>query len=184
MSLLKLFISFLQIGLFSFGGGLASLPLIQAQVVDYHGWITLQEFSDLIVIAEMTPGPIAINAATFIGMQLFGPIGALVATLGALTAPLIIVSTLTWLYFKYKNLRPLQWIFWGLRPAIVAFIASAGLSIFLMAIHESMEMGQLYLLRDFSLIGVGVFFLKRFKLSPIKLIPLIGAFGTVATQLM
>ena len=72
MVLLKLFWSFLQIGLLSFGGGMAALPLIQNQVVDLHGWITLKEYTDLITIAEMTPGPIGINAAAFVGVRIAG----------------------------------------------------------------------------------------------------------------
>ena len=79
---LELFWSFFQIGLFSFGGGYAALPLIQAQVVDVHHWLSLSELTDLVTISQMTPGPIAINAATFVGIQLGGPLGAVVCTLG------------------------------------------------------------------------------------------------------
>ena len=82
MIFLELFLSFLQIGLFSIGGGYAALPLIQNQVVDLKGWLTLEQFADVIAIAEMTPGPIAINAATFVGIQCAGLPGAVVATLG------------------------------------------------------------------------------------------------------
>lgn len=70
MIYLKLFLSFLQIGLFSFGGGYAAMPLIQEQVVTQHGWLTMTEFTDLITISQMTPGPIAINAATFVGSKI------------------------------------------------------------------------------------------------------------------
>ena len=83
MIYLQLFLSFLQIGAFSFGGGYAAMPLIQSQVVDHHGWLTMQEFTDLITISQMTPGPIAVNSATFVGIQIAGPLGALVATLGS-----------------------------------------------------------------------------------------------------
>ena len=72
MIYLKLFLSFLQIGLFSFGGGYAAMPLIQEQVVTQHGWLTMTEFTDLITISQMTPGPIAINAATFVGSKIAG----------------------------------------------------------------------------------------------------------------
>ena len=73
MIYLQLFLSFLQIGAFSFGGGYAAMPLIQSQVVDLHGWLTMQEFTDLITISQMTPGPIAVNSATFVGIQIAGP---------------------------------------------------------------------------------------------------------------
>ena len=76
--------SFIQIGLFSVGGGYASMPLIQAQVVDKYHWLTLTEFADIITISQMTPGPVAINSATFVGMRIGGIGGALVATLGCI----------------------------------------------------------------------------------------------------
>ena len=82
---LELLWSFFQIGLFSVGGGYAAMPLIQAQVVEKHGWLTLAEFADIITIAEMTPGPVAINSATFVGMRIMGITGAIVATLGCIS---------------------------------------------------------------------------------------------------
>ena len=82
MVYLELLWSFFQIGLFSFGGGYAALPLIQTQVVDLHGWLNMTEFVDIITISQMTPGPIAINASTFVGMRIAGVGGAAVATLG------------------------------------------------------------------------------------------------------
>ena len=84
MIYLQLFFSFLQIGLFSFGGGYAAMPLIQGQVVTLHGWLTISEFTDLITISQMTPGPIAVNSATFVGMKIAGIPGAIVATAGCI----------------------------------------------------------------------------------------------------
>ena len=94
MIYLQLFWSFLQIGLFSVGGGYAAMPLIQAQTVQLHGWLTMNEFTDLVTIAEMTPGPIAVNSATFVGIRIAGLPGALVATLGCIFPSLFIVSLL------------------------------------------------------------------------------------------
>ena len=82
MIYLELFLSFLQVGLFSVGGGYAAMPIIQSSVVEKYGWLTMSEFTDLITIAEMTPGPIAINSATFVGVRIAGVAGAVVATLG------------------------------------------------------------------------------------------------------
>ena len=87
---LELLWSFFQIGLFSVGGGYAAMPLIQAQVVEKHGWLTLAEFADIITIAEMTPGPVAINSATFVGMRIMGITGAIVATLGCIFRPALL----------------------------------------------------------------------------------------------
>ena len=84
MITLQLFLSFLQIGLFSFGGGYAAMPLLQEQLVARNGWLSVQEFADLVTIAEMTPGPIAVNAATFVGTKLAGLPGALAATAGVI----------------------------------------------------------------------------------------------------
>ena len=78
MIYLQLFLSFLQVGMFSVGGGYAAMPLIQSQVVEQHGWLTMQEFTDLVTIAEMTPGPITVNSATFVGIRMAGIPGALV----------------------------------------------------------------------------------------------------------
>ena len=100
MILLELFWSFFQVGLFSIGGGYAALPLIQNQIVDINGWLTLGEFADVITISQMTPGPIAINAATFVGLRLGGLPGAIIATFGCVTPSLIIVLILAMIYFK------------------------------------------------------------------------------------
>ncbi len=108
MIYLQLFWSFFQVGLFSIGGGYASMPLIQSQVVNLHHWLTLTEFTDLITISQMTPGPIAINSATFVGIRLAGFAGAIVATIGCILPACIIVSILALLYFKYKNLSVIQ----------------------------------------------------------------------------
>ena len=127
--LLMLFWSFFQVGLFSFGGGMASLPLIQEQVVDTHAWLTLSEFSDLVTIAEMTPGPLAVNAATFVGIRIAGIPGALLATFGCILPACVLVTLLAWVYKRYKQMTLVQGALDGLRPAVVALIAAAGLSI-------------------------------------------------------
>ena len=92
MIYLQLFWSFLQVGLFSIGGGYAAMPLIQNQVVSAHPWLTMNEFTDLITIAEMTPGPIAINSATFVGIRIAGIPGAMIATFGCILPSCVLVS--------------------------------------------------------------------------------------------
>ena len=108
MLLWKLLISFIQIGAFSFGGGYAALPLIQHQVVELHNWLSFNEFSDLITISQMTPGPIAINSATFVGLKIDGLLGAIVATLGCIIPSCIIVSLIAYVYLKYKQMSVIQ----------------------------------------------------------------------------
>ena len=126
---LQLFLSFLQVGLFSIGGGYAAMPLIQSEVVYGHGWLTMSEFTDLITIAEMTPGPIAVNSATFVGIRIAGVPGAIIATFGCILPSCFIVSLLAFIYYKYKNVSALQSVLASLRPAVVALIAAAGFSI-------------------------------------------------------
>lgn len=137
MIYLQLFLSFLQIGLFSFGGGYAAMPLIQGQVVTAHGWLSMSEFTDLITISQMTPGPIAVNSATFVGIKIAGIPGALIATLGCILPSCIIVTVIAKLYLRYRELDMLQGVLNSLRPAVVAMIASAGISILITAFWES-----------------------------------------------
>ena len=108
MIYMQLFFSFLLVGLFSIGGGYAAIPLIQAQVVQAHAWLSMAEFTNLVTIAEMTPGPIAVNAATFVGIRIAGVPGAVVATLGCIFPALILVSVLAYVYRRYKSARPLH----------------------------------------------------------------------------
>lgn len=136
MIYLELFLSFIQVGLFSIGGGYAAIPIIQSQVVEKYAWLSLNEFTDLITIAEMTPGPIAVNSATFVGIKIAGIPGAIIATLAVILPSLFIVSLLANIYFKYRNIDFMQKILGTLRPVIVALIASAGLSILLNAIFN------------------------------------------------
>ena len=133
MIYLQLFWSFLQIGLFSFGGGYAAMPLIQGQVVTSHGWLTMSEFTDLITISQMTPGPIAVNSATFVGLKIAGIPGAVVATVGCILPSCIIVTILAKLYLRYRSMDMLQGVLHSLRPAVVAMIASAGVQILITA---------------------------------------------------
>ena len=185
MILLQLFFSFLQIGLFSFGGGYAALPLIQAQVVELHHWLGRTEFTDLITISQMTPGPIAINSATFVGIRIAGPLGAIAATLGCILPSCIIVSLLAWIYCRCRNLTALQGALQGLRPAVVALIASAGLSLLETALWG--EGGFVPTLPDLTavLLFLGAFFaLRRWKCEPVLVMLGCGAAGVLAYQLL
>lgn len=139
MIYLQLFLSFLQIGLFSFGGGYAAMPLIQEQIVDTHGWLSMSEFTDLITISQMTPGPIAINSATFVGIKIAGLAGAAVATAGCIFPSCVIVTLLAQIYLKYRNVKTFQSVLDSLRPAVVAMIAAAGVSILTSAFWQNAD---------------------------------------------
>ncbi len=125
--LIDLYISFFLVGLVCVGGGYASVPLIQKQVIDLHGWLTVQEFMDIFAISQMTPGPIGINAATFVGTKLAGAAGAVAATLGFVTPSVLIMSVLAYIFAKYGDVGPVRGILNGLRPAVVALIGGAAL---------------------------------------------------------
>ena len=179
---LELFWSFFQIGLFSIGGGYAAMPLIQHQVVELHPWLTLEQFSDIITISQMTPGPIAINSATFVGLQLGGLPGALVATAGCVLPSCIIVLTLAYVYYRYRGLSMVQGVLAGLRPAVVAMIASAGVTLVNLSFFgaDALPAG----LADVDLIAVllfaaALFVLRRWKKDPILVMAGAGAAGLV-----
>lgn len=168
MIYLELLWSFLQIGLFSIGGGYAAVPLIQNQAVNGYGWLTMEEFTDLITIAEMTPGPIAVNSATFVGIRVAGIGGALIATFGCILPSCIIVSLLALLYRKYGSLAPLQTILSTLRPAIIALIASAGVSILCQSLWSgsTADLPATDIIAAVLIVG-GLFVLRKWKPNPI-----------------
>ena len=187
MIYLELFWSYIQIGLFSIGGGYAAMPLIQHQVVDLHPWLTMTQFADVIAIAEMTPGPIAINAATFVGIRTAGLPGAIVATLGCVFPSCVIVMLLAFIYYHFKGLSLVQGVLSGLRPAVVAMIASAGISLLILALYGQRELPAS--LGGMDWIAAGLFVaslivLRRFKLSPICIMAGSGAIGALLYALI
>ncbi|MFC6464217.1 chromate transporter [Marinilactibacillus sp. GCM10026970] len=185
MLYIELFISFFQIGLFSFGGGYAALPLIEQQIIDNRGWMTTQEFIDVLTISEMTPGSIAINAATFVGNQVGGIFGGMVATIGVTAPSIIIVLTLAYIYFKFRNIKMVQGIIMGLRPAVVALIASAGLTILLTAFFgetSGIDFTNLNWI-SVALFSLGLFLITKYKLSPIQIMLTTGILGVIIYSL-
>ena len=174
MIYLQLFFSFLQVGLFSVGGGYAAIPLIQSQAVDKYGWLTLSEFTNLVTVAEMTPGPIAVNAATFTGVQIAG----------CIFPSMVLVSVLAVLYAKFKTNSVFQNILQMLRPAVVALILSAGLHILRLVAFG--EQGIALETTDFIgiLLFAGAFFvLRKWKLNPILVLLLCGGLRLIIFSL-
>ena len=176
MIYLELFWGFLKIGLFSFGGGYAAMPLIQEQVVSTHNWLSMAEFTDLITISQMTPGPIAINSATFVGIKIAGIPGALVSTAGCILPSCIIVLMIAKLYMKYRGMHMLQGVLNSLRPAVVAMIASAGISVLITALWGSAELislaGTNWILA--AIFVLCVVLLRKFRMNPILVMVLAG----------
>ena len=125
--LLQLFLSYLKIGFFGFGGGYAMLSLIHSEVVVRNGWLTNGEFSDIVAISQMTPGPIAINSATYIGYEVAGFGGSVVATVAVCLPALTIMMLITRFFLRLRDNRYVQGVVMGMRPVVVGMIASAAL---------------------------------------------------------
>jgi len=180
MILLNLFWSFFQIGLFSFGGGYAALPMIQALIVDDYHWLNMTEFADIITISQMTPGPIALNAASFVGTRIWGLVGAVAATIGCVLPSCVIVLILAMLYKKFHNLKYMQGILQSLHPAVIGMIASAGLTLIINSLWGTDPVSFSFSSIDFfavSLITVCLTVLRKTKISPIFVMLGSGAVG-------
>lgn len=187
MILLKLFFAFIQVGLFSVGGGYAAIPLIQEQIVDIYGMMTLEEFSDLITVAEMTPGPISINSATFVGMRIAGIPGVLICSIGCIIPSFCICLTLAHFYYKYRSVSGVQIVLGSLRPAVVALIASAGASILMLGLFQA-ELKEV-VLGNIRYVELGIFvialwILRKYKVSAISIILGSGIVGTIIYALL
>lgn len=170
MNLLKLFISFLKIGGFSFGGGYAMLPLIKKEIIEVHGWLTLTEFIDILAVVEMTPGPIAINSATFLGYKVAGIIGSVVATIAVVLPSIVIILIIAHFLSRFKNSTYVSWAFTGIRPVVLGLILSASLTV---AKDSIIDIKSLIL-------GISLFYLTSIKkLHPILTIIIGGIAGVL-----
>lgn len=182
MLLLKLFFAFIQVGMFSVGGGYAAIPLIQEQIVNIYGMMTMEEFSDLITVAEMTPGPISINSATFVGMRLAGIPGVLLCSIGCIIPSFCICLTLAHFYYKYRTVSGVQVVLGALRPAVVALIGSAGASILMLGLFQT-DIKNVVLsnirLVELGIFVIALFILRKFKVSAISIILGSGVAGTL-----
>ena len=184
--LVQLFVSFATVGLFCVGGGYASMPLIEAEVITKHGWLSMSEFIDIFTISQMTPGPIGINAATFVGSKVAGIPGSIAATAGFVFPSVIIVLMLGYLYYRYGDVAAIRGILNGLRPAVVALIGSAGVNFILLAFWNKeklpVDVGQT------DLIAVVIFVLTWFalkkKVGTIKLLASSGVAGLLLYMIM
>ncbi|HOA15328.1 MAG TPA: chromate transporter [Bacillota bacterium] len=169
--LIGLFTSFAKVGLFTFGGGYAALRLIQTEVIIKSAWLTMEEFLDVVAIAEVTPGPIALNASTFIGYKLAGIPGAISGTLGVIFFPVIIMLALTYFVNKLKDNRKMKAIKTMLRAAVLGLISSAAFSMGAAALGSALSIAIFA-----AALGAAMFL----KADPILLLLLTGLAGAVA----
>jgi chromate transporter len=129
MIYLNLFLEFMKIGAFTFGGGYAMIPLIEKEIVNKYQWLTMKQFTDLIAIAEMTPGPIAVNSATLVGYKVAKFWGAVVSTLGVVLPSFLVIWAIASVFSQFQNNPTVQAAFKGLRPAVLGLIIVAAISI-------------------------------------------------------
>lgn len=127
---IKLFITFFKIGAFTFGGGYAMIPLIQHEVCEKNNWITDEDILEIVAIAESTPGPIAINSATFVGYRVCGVLGSIMATLGVVIPSFLIMLAVFFVLDKFQDLPPVQYAFMGIRACVLALVIKALLSMY------------------------------------------------------
>ncbi len=165
---LKIFLVFTKIGLFSYGGGNAILPLIRQEVVINNLWLKSSEFIDLVAISQATPGPIAINGATYIGYRVCGFWGSVLANLGVILPTFFIMLFITKTFMKFKHNEYVQYAFSGVLPATVGLIASSAV---LVSYGSFIDYKSI-------LICIGVFIAAyKYEIDPIKLTIISGALG-------
>ena len=181
MIYLTLFIEFAKISLVCVGGGYASMPLIQAVVVDSYHWMNMSEFIDIFTISQMTPGPIGINAATFAGMKIAGVGGAISATMGFVTPSLFLCIALAKIMFKYGKLGSIHGILNGLRPAVMALIAAACVAFMELAIWNVEGVPENFAAFDVKSLAILILALiaAQRKVGAIKILLACGILGLI-----
>ncbi|HEY5537877.1 MAG TPA: chromate transporter [Acetobacterium sp.] len=183
MIFLELFINFFKIGLFTFGGGYAMIPLMQQEVVG-NQWLSLTELTNIIAISQSTPGPFAVNVATFVGMGMGGLLGALIAALAVVLPSFIIILIIAKAFTNFQNNKWVQGALFGMRPVVIGLIASA---VFLLMsselIVQGAEITNLQVLmkslqyKEIIIFASCTFIYFKFKLHPIQLILISGGLG-------
>ena len=188
MLFLELFYTFLKIGLFSFGGGYGMLSVIQGEVVTRHGWLSASEFTDIVAVSQMTPGPIGINSATYVGYtavlnsgaaEWLAAIGSLVASFAVMLPSIVLMLLVSRFFMKYSRHRRVEDVFKVLRPTVVGLIASAALLLmtkenFGSPVETPLQFGVSVVLFVAAFVAM-----KFFKISPSLILILAGIFGGV-----
>ena len=188
MIFIELMCSFLMIGLFSFGGGYGMLSVIQGEVVARHAWLTASEFTDIVAVSQMTPGPIGINSATYVGYtavfnatgnEALAVLGSLVASLAVMMPSIVLMLIVCRFFMKYYKHPNVEAVFRVLRPAVVGLIASAALLLMTEENFGSLQDTPLQFWVSVALFVAAFVAMKFFKVSPILILLLAGAFGGV-----
>lgn len=183
-TIISLFLTFFKIGLLSIGGGYAIIPLIQEQVVDQAGWINEKMFTDIITISQMTPGPLAVNTSTFVGLQIGGIGGAIAATVGCVICGVIISLALYCFFQKHQHSTYIFQILNGLKSASLGLIISAAATILLLAFFGTSTPIPDSLLSSLDWVALMVFVLllwivRKWKIHPIVIMAISGVIGVI-----
>ena len=188
MLFLELFYTFFKIGLFSFGGGYGMLSVIQGEVVSRHGWLSAAEFTDIVAVSQMTPGPIGINSATYVGYtavlnsgspEWLAVMGSVVASLAVMLPSVILMLVVSRFFMKHSKNRNVEAVFKALRPTVVGLIASAALLLMTKENFGSPAETPLQFGVSVTLFVAAFVAMKFFKVSPILILLLAGTFGGV-----
>ena len=188
MIFIELLCSFLMIGLFSFGGGYGMLSVIQGEVVTRHAWLTAAEFTDIVAVSQMTPGPIGINSATYVGYtavfnatgnEVLAVLGSLTASFAVMLPSIVLMLIVSRFFMKYSKHRNVENVFRLLRPAVVGLIASAALLLMTEENFGSPTETPLQFWVSVALFVAAFVAMKFFKVSPILILLLAGVFGGV-----
>lgn len=179
MQLLHLFYVFFTIGLFSIGGGYAIIPLIQGEVVNKYGWIPQETFTDIITISQMTPGPLAVNTATFVGIQIADVSGAIIATVGCIIAGVFISINLYRFFKKHHESNFVFEILNGLKASSLGLIISAAAIILLIAFTGSVQLSSSTVIDRIAIFvfAGALFVIRKWKVNPILVIAITGVIG-------
>ena len=188
MIFVELLCSFLMIGLFSFGGGYGMLSVIQGEVVTHHAWLTAAEFTDIVAVSQMTPGPIGINSATYVGYtavynatgnEVLAVLGSLTASFAVMLPSIVLMLIVSRFFMKYSKHKNVENVFRLLRPAVVGLIASAALLLMTKENFGSPTETPLQFWVSVALFVAAFVAMKFFKVSPILILLLAGVFGGV-----
>ena len=188
MVFVELLCSFLMIGLFSFGGGYGMLSVIQGEVVTRHAWLTAAEFTDIVAVSQMTPGPIGINSATYVGYtavfnatgnELLAVLGSFTASFAVMLPSIVLMLIVSRFFMKYSKHKNVENVFRLLRPAVVGLIASAALLLMTEENFGSPTETPLQFWVSVALFVAAFVAMKFFKVSPILILVLAGVFGGV-----
>ncbi len=183
MIYLRLFFEFFKVGLFSFGGGLATIPFLN-ELADHSGWFSREMLINMLAVSESTPGPIGVNIATYVGHDLCGILGGLVATIGLITPSVICILLIVRILDRFRDSTIVQQVFVGIRPAAVGLIACAGVEVLRsclinMSAWESKLFSHLVDWPALVLLGVLLFLSNKFKAHPVLFIAIGGVVGMI-----